>query len=57
MDHPTDLVSKNQAAFELAKVLAPSQPAEARKLLLPLASSGTDVSQSAVVALGELPQK
>jgi predicted negative regulator of RcsB-dependent stress response len=55
--HPTDLVSKNQATFELAKVLAPSQPEEARKLLQPLARAAGDVSQAAATALGELPQK
>jgi predicted negative regulator of RcsB-dependent stress response len=57
MDHPTDLVSKNQAALVLAKGIAPTQPEEARKLLLPIAGGGTDVSQIAVMALGELPQK
>jgi len=55
IEHPTDLVSKNQATFTLAKGLAPTQPAEARKLLVPLASSQTEVSQSAVAALQDLP--
>lgn len=57
MEHPTDLVSKNQATFALAKGIANTQPEEARKLLLPLAGSNTDISQVAVAALGELPQK
>jgi predicted negative regulator of RcsB-dependent stress response len=55
IEHPTDLVSKTQATFTLAKGLAPTQPAEARKLLLPLASAGNDSSQAAVTALQELP--
>jgi predicted negative regulator of RcsB-dependent stress response len=56
MDHPTDLVSKDQAAFVLARVLAPTNPAEARKLLVPLAGAqGTDASQAATTALSELP--
>ena len=56
-DHPTDLVSKSQAEFALAKGLAPTQPEEARKLLLTLASAQTDASQAAVTALSELPSK
>jgi predicted negative regulator of RcsB-dependent stress response len=55
MEHPTDLVSKNQAAFTLARGLAPTQPAEARKLLLPIASQAGEASQAAVTALQELP--
>ncbi len=56
-DHPTDLVSKTQATFALAKGLAPTQPEEARKLLLSLASAQNDVSQIAVQALQDLPAK
>jgi predicted negative regulator of RcsB-dependent stress response len=56
-DHPTDLVSKNQATFTLARGLATTQPEEARKLLLPLAGGGTDISQAAVTALGDIPKK
>ncbi len=56
-DHPTDLVSKTQATFALAKGLAPTQPEEARKLLYTLAGAQTDVSQLAVAALQELPAK
>jgi predicted negative regulator of RcsB-dependent stress response len=55
IDHPTDLVSKNQATFTLAKGIAPTQPAEARKLLLPIASAAGEASQAAVTALQELP--
>ena len=56
-DHPTDMVSKTQATYTLAKGLAPTQPEEARKLLLSLAATASDVSQLAVTALGELPSK
>jgi predicted negative regulator of RcsB-dependent stress response len=56
-DHPTELVSKNQATFALAKGLAPTQPEEARKLLVTLAGAQSDVSQVAVAALQELPSK
>jgi hypothetical protein len=55
MDHPTSMVSKDQAAMALANGLASTQPEEARKLLLPLANAHNDISQSAVTALGELP--
>ena len=53
--NPTDVVSKNQATFTLAKGLTATQPAEARKLLLPLASAAGEASQAAVTALQELP--
>jgi predicted negative regulator of RcsB-dependent stress response len=55
IDHPTDLVSKNQATFTLAKGLSATQPGEARKLLLPLASGSTEISQAAITALQDLP--
>jgi predicted negative regulator of RcsB-dependent stress response len=54
MDHPTALVSKDQAAFVLASMLAPSKPAEARKLLDPLRARTGPVSQAAIQAYGEL---
>ena len=56
-DHPTDLVSKTQATYTLAKGLAPTQPEEARKLLNTIASAGSDVSGIAVSALQELPKQ
>ena len=55
IDHPTDLVSKNQATFTLARGLVSTQPAEARKLLLPLASAGGEGGQAAVAAMQDLP--
>lgn len=57
MDHPTDLVSKEEAQYTLAKVLAPTKPEEARKLFQQLAGEKSDVSQIAQTAMNELPQK
>jgi predicted negative regulator of RcsB-dependent stress response len=57
MDHPTDLVSKEQAQYTLAKVIAPTRPEEARKLFQQLAGEKSDVSQIAQTAMNELPQK
>lgn len=52
---PTITVSKEQAEIELAKILASSNPEEAKKLLEPLRSStSTSVSRWAVAAYGEL---
>ena len=49
VDKPSVFVSKEQATLELAKVLAKSNPAEARKLVEPLsASPRTAVSRAAV---------
>ena len=53
MDHPTDLVSKEQATIDTAQAIAPSQPDEARKLLHPLANTPSDISSIAGVALSE----
>lgn len=57
MDHPTDLVSKAQATFTYANVIALTKPDEARKLYLQLVSQKSDVSQIALTALNALPQK
>jgi predicted negative regulator of RcsB-dependent stress response len=57
MDHPTDLVSKTQATYTYAKVIAASKPDEARKLLVQLASEKSDVAQIAAEAMNDLPQK
>jgi len=56
-DHPTDMVSKTQASYTLAKGLAATQPEEARKLLTAIASDKSDVSGIAVTALQELPKQ
>ena len=57
MDNPTVFVSKDQAAIMLARVLAPTKPAEARKLLDPLRAKPGAVSQTAIQAYGELPSQ
>ena len=56
-DHPTILVSKEQATISLARVLGKSKPDEARKLLEPLAKERSSISRNAVTALGELAPK
>lgn len=55
IDHPTIYVSKEQATVVLAKVLAATKPAEARKLLDPLRAVVGPVSQTAIQAYGDLP--
>lgn len=58
IDHPTATVSKEQATFALAHLLAKSKPQEARKLLEPLRSSDRGpVSRAAVTALADMQQK
>jgi tetratricopeptide (TPR) repeat protein len=53
---PTALVSKEQATFTLARLLAGSKPAEARKLVEPLQKDSRPViARNAVALLGELP--
>ena len=53
--NPTSMVSKEQASIILAKGIAPTQPDEARKLLTPIAALHSEISQSAVTALTDLP--
>ncbi len=55
MANPTSVVSKEQASMILAKGIAATQPEEARKLLVPLASTQSEISQAAVTAMAELP--
>jgi predicted negative regulator of RcsB-dependent stress response len=55
MDKPTVFVSKDQAAIVLARVLAPTKPNEARKLLDPLRAKSGPISQAAIQAYGDLP--
>jgi predicted negative regulator of RcsB-dependent stress response len=57
MDHPTDLVSKTQATFTFANIIAPTRPEEARKLYMQLAGDKSDVGQMATTAMASLPQK
>lgn len=55
MAHPTALVSKELGTIELAKAIAPTKPAEAKKLLDPLRAQTGAVSQAALGALGDQP--
>ena len=55
VDHPTAMVSKEQATIELAKLIAPAKPAEAKKLLDPLRAQTGPVSQAALGALNDQP--
>ena len=57
IDNPTALVSKEQATINLARLVAPSNPQEARKLLEPLrANERSAISRAALTALSDLPQ-
>ena len=55
INDPTILVSKEQATITLARLLAPKNPAEARKLLEPLRAERGPVSRAAITLLGEIP--
>ena len=53
--HPTEFVSKEQATFALARLLAKTNPAEARKLVDPLRTSpNTTISQDAITLYSQL---
>lgn len=58
MDHPTALVSKDEATIVLARAIGPTNPKEARKILQPLAGKQDHpgVSQAAISAMSDLPQ-
>lgn len=54
---PTVLVSKEQATIALARLIGPTRPEEARKLLEPLRTSQrAAISRTAITAMGELPK-
>jgi len=56
IQNPTILVSKEQATLALARLLAASRPAEARKLLEPLVKEKRQaVSRNAETLLVSLP--
>jgi predicted negative regulator of RcsB-dependent stress response len=58
IDHPTTLVSKDEATLALGQLLAPTDPQRARKLMEPLRSSPRGaISRAAITAISELPQK
>jgi predicted negative regulator of RcsB-dependent stress response len=54
MEHPSILVSKDQATLSLARHLVKSNPAEARKLLDPLIKQTNVASQIAVGVMSEI---
>lgn len=56
IDHPTAMVSKEQATLQLAQILIPTDPAKARKLLQPLTTSRTAISKAAIDEMGKVPQ-
>jgi predicted negative regulator of RcsB-dependent stress response len=55
IDSPTAFVSKDQASLSLGRLLATSNPVEARKILEPLREARTAVSRAAIAALGNIP--
>lgn len=56
MASPSNLVSKEQATFTLARVLSSTNPAEARKLIDPLQKdSRPAIARSAVALYAEIP--
>lgn len=57
IDHPTALVSKDQATLALVHQISKTRPAEARKLLMPLISEAGEVGQVAAGVNGEIPIK
>ena len=54
---PTLFVSKAQATLTLARLLGPSKPDEARKLVEPLTLQPPPVSRAAFSVLNQLPRK
>jgi predicted negative regulator of RcsB-dependent stress response len=58
IDKPTIFVSKEEAELALAKIIGPTKPDEARKILDPLRADQRGViSQTAIAELAELLQK
>lgn len=58
IDHPTELVSKEQATIALAELIAPKDPARARKMLEPLRGfPRSSVSRAALNALDDINQQ
>jgi predicted negative regulator of RcsB-dependent stress response len=55
VDSPTTFVSKEQATIVLARYIAPSKPAEARKMLEGLRTERSAISRAALTALSEIP--
>jgi hypothetical protein len=57
IDHPTAVVSKEQATLTLVHQIAKTRPAEASKLLEPLLTESGEVGQMATAAKAEIPGK
>jgi hypothetical protein len=58
IDHPTELVSKEAATIALARLVAPKDPARARKMLEPLRGNPrSSISRGALNALDDMSQK
>jgi predicted negative regulator of RcsB-dependent stress response len=58
IDHPTELVSKEQATIAMAQLIALTDKARARKMLEPLRGfPRSSVSRTALSVLGDLDQK
>ncbi len=57
VDHPTVLVSKEQAQVEIAKIVGKRDPVAARKMLEPLRTERTAISQVAVQTLAQITLK
>ncbi len=58
IDKPTVFVSKEEAQLVLARIIMPTKPDEARKILTPLAADQRPaISQTAMAEIGELQQK
>jgi predicted negative regulator of RcsB-dependent stress response len=57
IDKPTLLVTKEEATIALGRLLTPTRPEEARKMLDPLQKVPGPVGRAAVLALTEMPIK
>jgi predicted negative regulator of RcsB-dependent stress response len=58
IDHPSELVSKEAATIALARLIAPTDPARARKILEPLRGNPrSSISRGALNALDDMSQK
>lgn len=55
IDHPTDLVSSEEAQLELARIETSANPQEAMKLITPLETSRTAISKVAVQEASQIP--
>lgn len=56
LDNPTAVVTKEQATIQLAQLIIKSKPAEAKKLLEPLAAQPGAPSRVAIELLGQITQ-